>query len=92
MRWHRDLIVGSKSSGAPVTRTTTVRSGGSSNVFNIALADSFWLPRSRSASNSTITLRSPSIGARAASGRIRSRTSSLTRYEAAPGSNSTTSG
>ena len=41
MRWHRDRIVASKSSGAEVTRITTVRSGGSSSVFSIAFADSF---------------------------------------------------
>ena len=40
----------------------TVRGGGSSSVFSIALADAFWLPRSLSASNRISTLRSPSIG------------------------------
>src|SRR5207248_996538 len=79
-------------SGTDVTSSTTVRAGGSSSVFNSALAGSFWLPRNRSASNKMSTLRSDSIGARAASGRMRSRTSSRTRYEAPAGSNSTTSG
>ena len=92
MRWQRDRIVGNKSSAIDVTRTTTVRAGGSSSVFNIAFADSFWFPRSRSASNRISTLRSPSIGARAASGRMRFRTSASTRYDAPLGSNSTTSG
>ena len=92
MRWQRDRIVGSRSSALDVTSTTTVRGGGSSSVFSIALADSFWLPRSRSASNRISTLRSPSIGAALRLGQDRSRTSSLTRYDAPPGSNSTTSG
>ncbi len=47
----RERMVGSRSSATAVTRTTTVRAGGSSSVFSIALADSFWLPRRRSASN-----------------------------------------
>ena len=92
MRWQRDRIVGRRSSAAAVTSSTIVRGGGSSIVFNIAFADSFWLPRSRSASNRISTRRSASIGARAASGRIVSRTSSFTRYDAPPGANSTTSG
>ena len=69
-----------------------VRGGGSSIVLSIAFADSFWLPRRRSASNRISTRRSASIGARAASGRIESRTSSFTRYDGPPGANSTTSG
>ena len=44
MRWQRDRMVGSRSSATAVTSSTIVRGGGSSIVFSIALADSFWLP------------------------------------------------
>ncbi len=38
MRWQRDRIVGSRSSALDDTSTMTVRAGGSSSVFSIALA------------------------------------------------------
>ena len=92
MRWQRDRIVGSRSSAPAVTSSMMVRGGGSSMVFSIAFADSFWLPAQPSRPR---TGSAPCARPRSARGRFgedRVADVFLDRYDAPPGSNSTTSG
>ena len=88
-RWQRERIVGSSWSAPDVTRMITARGGGSSSVLSSLLAAAS-LSRSRSASNSITTLRSPSIGLRDTSSTTAC--ASSMRIWVAGGSISTTSG